>query len=165
MLYLFDANILVEAHNRYYGLDFVPGFWEFLEQEAKKMTLKSNDMVLAELKGYGDAVSEWVDAKKDDIFDISSEEKEIQNYFIEIVNHVNMHPVYSAAEKARFLDGADPWLIAACKYLDAILVTHEVFVPANSTKVKIPNIAKIFDVRTVNTFEMIRSLGGRFELG
>lgn len=164
MLYLFDANILVEAHNRYYGLDFAPGFWEFIEREAKRMTLKSNDMVLTELKGYGDAVSKWVDDKKEEIFDISSEEEEIQNYFIEIANYVNTHPVYSAAEKARFLSGADPWLIAACKYMDATLVTHEVLVPGNSTKVKIPNIASKFDVKIINTFNMIRALSGKFEL-
>lgn len=164
MLYLFDANILVEAHNRYYGLDFAPGFWEFIEREAQNMTLKSNDMVLAELKGYGDALSQWVDDKKDDVFNISSEEIEIQNNFAEIANYVNTHLVYSAAEKARFLRGADPWLIAACRYMDATLVTHEVLVPGNSTKVKIPNIAREFGVNIINTFNMIRSLGGKFEL-
>ncbi len=164
MLYLFDANILVEAHNRYYGLDFAPGFWEFIEREAKKTTLKSNDMILDELKSYGDAVSSWVEERKDEIFDILSQEEEIQKYFAEIADYVNTHPVYSAAEKARFLGGADPWLIAACKYMDATLVTHEVLVPDNSTKVKIPNIASEFEVNTINTFDMIRSLGGKFEL-
>jgi len=165
MLYLFDANILIEAHKRYYGLDFAPGFWEFIEREANKTTLKSNDMILAELKSYGDDLSQWADDKKDDIFDISSEEEEIQRYFSEIADYVNDHPVYSAAHKAKFLSGADPWLIAASKYLDAILVTHEVFVPGNSKKVKIPNIANKFGVQTIDTFNMIRSLGGILELG
>ena len=145
MLYLFDANILMEANNRYYGLDFAPGFWEFVEREAKKMTLKSNDMILAELKSYGDTLSSWVEDRTEEIFDISSEEEDIQNVFMEIADYVNTHAVYSAAEKARFLSGGDPWLIAACKYLDAILVTHEVRVPGNSTKVKIPNIANEFE--------------------
>ncbi len=165
MLYLFDANILMEANNRYYGLDFAPGFWEFIEGEAAKMTLKSNDMILAELKRYDDALSSWVEDGRDKIFDISSEEEEVQKYFSEIADHVNTHAVYSAAEKARFLSGADPWLIAACKYMDATLVTHEVLVPGNSTKVKIPNVASEFDVNIINTFDMIRSLGGKFELG
>ena len=165
MLYIFDTNILLEANNRYYGLDFAPGFWEFVEKEAKKTTLKSNDMVLAELIRVGDSVSDWVEERRDEIFDISSEEEEIQQYFSDIANYVNAHPVYSEAEKARFLSGADGWLIAACKHLDATLVTHEVSVPNNSTKVKIPNIAHQFGVDTINTFDMIRSLGGKFELG
>ena len=164
MLYLFDANILLEANNRYYGLDFAPGFWEFIERESIKTTLKSSDMIFAELKSFGDAVSKWIDERKDDIFDVSSDEEEIQKYFVEIADFVNTHPVYSAAEKARFLSGADPWLIAACKYLDATLVTQEVLVPANSRKVKIPNIANEFGITTINTFDMIRSLGGIFEL-
>ena len=165
MLYIFDTNILLEANNRYYGLDFAPGFWEFVEKEAKKTTLKSNDMVLAELIRVGDSVSDWVEERRDEIFDISSEEEEIQQYFSDIANYVNAHPVYSEAEKARFLSGADGWLIAACKHLDATLVTHEVSVPNNSKKVKIPNIAHQFGVKTINTFDMIRSLGGKFELG
>ena len=165
MLYIFDTNILLEANNRYYGLDFAPGFWEFVEKEAKKTTLKSNDMVLAELIRVGDSVSDWVEERKGEIFNISSEEEEIQQNFSDIANYVNAHPVYSEAEKARFLSGADGWLIAACKHLDATLVTHEVSVPNNSTKVKIPNIAHQFGVDTINTFDMIRSLGGKFELG
>lgn len=165
MLYLFDANILIEANNRYYSLDFAPGFWKFIEKEAQKTTLKSSDMVLAELIDIGDDVSQWVQERRDDIFDISSQEEQIQRYFAEIADYVNAHPVYSEAEKARFLSGADGWLIAACRYLDATLVTHEVAVPINSTKVKIPNIAQQFGVNTINTFDMIRSLGGKFELG
>ena len=165
MLYLFDTNILLEANNRYYGLDFAPGFWNFIEKEAKKTTLKSSDMVLAELIDISDDVGQWAQERKDGIFDISSQEEEIQQYFSEIANYVNNHPVFSDAEKARFLSGADGWLIAACRYLNATLVTHEVAVPNNSRKVKIPNIAQQFGVDTTNTFEMIRALGGKFELG
>ncbi len=164
MFYLFDTNILIEAKNRYYGFDITPGFWDFLEKEAKKTTLKSNDFVLTELKSYGDDLSEWVADRDELIFDVSSDEKEIQEYFKQIANYVNSHPIYSPAEKARFLAKADPWLIAAGKHLNATIVTHEVFVGANSKIVKIPNVAQYFGVDTVNTFEMIRSLGGKFGL-
>jgi len=27
MLYLLDANVVITAHNTYYGLDAVPEFW------------------------------------------------------------------------------------------------------------------------------------------
>jgi hypothetical protein len=30
MAYLLDANVFIEAKNRYYGLDFCPAFWEWL---------------------------------------------------------------------------------------------------------------------------------------
>jgi len=88
MLYLFDSNILIEANRRYYGMDFAPGFWEFVERESGRTVLKSNDMVLAELRDYDDDLSDWV-KERQEIFDISSDVEEIQRYFSDIANYVN----------------------------------------------------------------------------
>mgnify|MGYP006298525777 CR=1 FL=1 len=30
MAYLLDANVFIEAKNRYYGMDFCPAFWDWL---------------------------------------------------------------------------------------------------------------------------------------
>ena len=30
-MFLIDANILIEAKNRYYAFDLAPGFWDWLE--------------------------------------------------------------------------------------------------------------------------------------
>ena len=163
MIYLFDTNILIEASNRYYGLDFAPGFWHFIEKEAKKITLKSSDMVLAELQEYEGELSDWAQDRKE-IFDISSDSPEIQENFKKVANYVNNHAVYSDTNKAKFLAKADPWLIATAMHLETIIVTHEVKVADNSKQVKIPNVAHEFGVETINTFEMIRRLGGKFEL-
>ena len=163
MICLFDANILIEAKNRYYGLDFAPGFWEFVERESAKVTLKSNDMVLSELQEYKDELSDWSKSKSE-IFSISSEEQEIQENFKNVANFVSMHSGYSDAQKVHFLSKADPWLIAAAMYLEATIVTHEKLVGDTSTKVKIPNVAREFGVATIDTFEMMRRLGGRLEL-
>ena len=163
MIYLFDANILIEAKNRYYGLDFAPGFWEFIERESEKVTLKSNDMVLAELQEHKDELSDWSKTKSE-IFNISSEEEEIQENFKNVANFVSAYAGYSDAEKAHFLSKADPWLIAAAMYLEGVIVTHEKLVGGNSTKVKIPNVAREFHIATIDTFEMMRRLGGKLEL-
>ena len=32
MKYLVDANVLIEAKNRYYAFDIAPGFWKWLDQ-------------------------------------------------------------------------------------------------------------------------------------
>jgi len=32
MAYLLDANVYIEAHQRYYGMDLCPGFWRWLEE-------------------------------------------------------------------------------------------------------------------------------------
>jgi hypothetical protein len=80
MLYLFDSNTLIEANNRYYGVDIAPGFWEFILREAQKTRLKSIDFVLKEIKEGDDELKSWVTTHKA-IFDISSEEEEIQKIF------------------------------------------------------------------------------------
>jgi hypothetical protein len=33
MAYLLDANVFIEAKNRYYGFEICPGFWEWLISE------------------------------------------------------------------------------------------------------------------------------------
>ena len=164
MIYLIDSNILIEAKNRYYDFDIAPGFWEFLLRESKKGTLKSNDMVYLELTDQGgDRLKKWTE-DNGDIFNIHSDEEEIQYHFSEIATYVEKHPRYSDSEKARFLSGADGWLIAAAKHYEGVVVTHEQAVNEHSSKVKIPNVANHFGVLTIDTFELMRRLGGRLEL-
>ena len=31
MAYLLDANVFIEGKNRYYGFDFCPGFWDWID--------------------------------------------------------------------------------------------------------------------------------------
>ncbi len=31
-MYLLDANVFIDAKNRYYGFDIVPAFWDWLQQ-------------------------------------------------------------------------------------------------------------------------------------
>lgn len=31
-MYVVDANVLIEAKNRYYAFDLAPGFWEWLSR-------------------------------------------------------------------------------------------------------------------------------------
>jgi hypothetical protein len=164
VIYLLDANTLIEAKNRHYGMDFCPAFWDFIELEATKTTLASIDMVYDELKEYGDDLSQWVKDRKKLIYNISSANLDIQKKFMKIADFVNKHPVYSQSEKDRFLSGADPWLIACASVMECVIVTHEVIVPANSKKVKIPNIAQNFEVSWISPFDMIRKLGGKFVL-
>jgi Domain of unknown function (DUF4411) len=34
--YLLDANVFIEAKKRWYGFDFCPGFWAWLDSENKQ---------------------------------------------------------------------------------------------------------------------------------
>ena len=41
MKYLVDANVLIEAKNRYYAFDIAPGFWKWLNQAHAQGTVSS----------------------------------------------------------------------------------------------------------------------------
>ena len=41
MTYLVDANVLIEAKNRYYAFDIAPGFWKWLDQAHAQGTVFS----------------------------------------------------------------------------------------------------------------------------
>lgn len=59
-MHLVDANILIDAKNRYYAFDIAPGFWTWLEKAHRSGLLISIDAVRDELvahaAGHGDPV-------------------------------------------------------------------------------------------------------------
>ena len=73
MTYLLDSNVFIEAKNRYYGLDFVPGFWDWLVRGRNTGLVKSIKTVLnAELVPRGDEVSRWAQANKQMFYPMDS---------------------------------------------------------------------------------------------
>lgn len=48
-MYLLDANVFIEAHQRYYGMDFVPGFWDWLWDAFTVGRLASVEKISGEL--------------------------------------------------------------------------------------------------------------------
>lgn len=63
---------------------------------------------------------------------------------------------------ADFMDGADPFLVAAAAEAGATVVTQETPAGSRRKKVKIPDACRHLGVPFENTFEMMRSLGARF---
>ena len=164
MMYLVDANVLIQAKNLYYGMDFCPAFWDFIDREAPRSTLASISFVYDELVAGSDELAEWIKERKDDIPFLELSDPETQLKYTEIVNYVNSNG-FGQAHIDRFLSGADPWLIAKASVMGATLVTHEVLaVGTVIRKVKIPNICNAFGVKYINPFKMINDLGGSFIL-
>ena len=57
MPYLLDANVFLQAKNLHYGLDFCPGFWDWLKEANAKAQVFSIEKVKAEL--VDDDAAEW----------------------------------------------------------------------------------------------------------
>jgi len=157
--YCLDANVFIEAKNGAYGMDIVPSFWEFLDEQADAEAICSSRAVYAELAAGGDALADWVKARKGGGMFVEPDQ-EIQAVFGDIADYVMDN--YADHQARPFLNGADPWIIAQAKVEGAVVVTHEKLVKHESAKVKIPNICVEFEVKYVHTYEMLRALGAHF---
>ena len=113
-VFILDANIFIEAHKRYYGLDLCPGFWECLIHHFHSKRLKSIDHVRSELVGYGDELSDWVGNAPGELF-VSSLESQVTEAYREVMSWVYRNQQFSDAAKNEFSRGADGWLAAYAK--------------------------------------------------
>ena len=57
MNHLLDANTLIEAKNRYYGMAICPGFWQWLLLKNEALALSSIAPVMDELTKGNDEFS------------------------------------------------------------------------------------------------------------
>jgi len=157
--YILDANSYIQAKNFHYRMRFCPGFWDWLDSSFQKGHLSSISMVYKELSEYGDELSAWVKERQHHFVSVDDEQTQI--FFGRIADHVMNLPLPKQNEKIRFLEGADPWLIAKAATTGKTIVTHEVPVPGNSQKIKIPNICRDFDVPYLNSFDLLDTLQAR----
>src|ERR1035437_5338600 len=80
--------------------------------------------VYDELAGGSDDLATWIKQRKDDGRFLDVTDITTQTEFRKVVQVVDTRP-YQEAAKAAFLSGADPWLVAKAKVVDATVVTHE----------------------------------------
>jgi hypothetical protein len=157
-----DSNTYIQAKNSYYDMDFCPGYWEWLEHQFQSGNIFSIANVYIELVDSKDSLSDWAKEHRDHFSGV--DDNETQATFAEIANFVMALERKTEVEKAHFLSKADPWIIAKANTTGATIVTHEVRVPDDSKKVKIPNIADSFGVTCINTYELLRKLETKFIL-
>lgn len=160
VLYVLDANVLMEAHRRYYAFDLCPGFWECLEHYCGEGCVVSLDRVRDEVQD-GDALADWV-ASAPEAFFVSTADPEVVRLYQDIMAWVHSQPQFLEAAKARFARGADGWLIAYAGARGATLVTHEKFESNAKRTVPMPNVCRQFGVAYCDAFAMLRALEVRF---
>lgn len=154
-----DADVLIQAKNQWYGFDFAPGFWKFLDEKVSDGIIRSSVMVYAELtEDYDDELAEWAKDRKDTPLWVPTDQN-VQTTASAIINWVNDN--FEPARSAKFLNGADPWLIAHAKVDNGIVVTHEAPAGANTKTPKIPNIAQVFGLEVWNVVRLLRELNAK----
>src|SRR5512140_1715749 len=136
--YVLDANVFIEAKNKFYSFNLCPGYWRALIAQHENRRVCSIDKVLDELIGEGDRLSDWAKDAVPSTFFKKTQDQAVINAFQGMVTWVN--------SAAQFASAADGWVIAFAKVNKLIVVTHEEYAPAAQRRVPMPNVCIEFNV-------------------
>lgn len=156
--YCLDANVLIQAWQKYYNPIFCPDYWEIVNELGRQDRIFMPEMVFEEITRTEDDLSKWLKSSKIRIEKIN---EYVTGCLKEIYLADPIHITLVDNTKARSL--ADPWIIAHAMSENAIVVTKEEKVTASSTKrIKIPNVCDNLGIRCINDFQFIEEIGIKF---
>ena len=160
MPYLLDANVFIQAKNLHYGLDFCPGFWDWLIVNNMASQVFSIEKVGDELKAGADELADWA-KKMDDSFFLKPD-----NAILPALRQVSVWATtqnYDPAAVSIFLQIADYYLVAHALARGFTVVTHEI-ASASTRKIKIPDACIGAGIKFMTPFEMLKVERARFVL-
>lgn len=158
-LYCLDANVLIQAWQKYYSPKFCPDYWDVLIELGSKHLIFIPELVFEEITRTDDDLASWLKKNKIPIRKI---DESVTRCLQEIYSTNPNHKKLVDNIKGRSL--ADPWVIAHAINEEATVVTKEEKVTAlNSKKIKIPNVCENMHVRWINDFEFIDELDISFK--
>ena len=156
--YCIDANVLIQAWQKYYSPKFCPDYWIILNELGLQKRIFIPETVYDEITRTEDDLSKWL--KKSDI-PIHKINKKVTECLQSVFAQNPLHKNLVDNTKARSL--ADPWVIAHAISQSATVVTKEEKVTSlNSIKVKIPNVCENMKVRWINDFEFVAEIDIKF---
>lgn len=160
MLYLLDANVLIDAARDYYPFERVPEFWDWLAHHGTSGNVKMPLEIYEEITGGRDEVSRWLrtDAIKSALLMAEEADPEIVS---RVVSN-GYAPDLTDDEIVKA--GRDPFLIAyALVTVGArCVVTTEVSRPRRVRANRhVPDVCMGFGITWCNTFELTRRLDFR----
>jgi Domain of unknown function (DUF4411) len=163
--YCIDANVLIQAWQKYYAPDICPDYWTilnvlgeegriFIPEEVKKEIVADNKS-----EGTEDELSRWL--RRCAIPVVKPNEGTIKCWQ-QILQANPLHKLLVDNVKGRSL--ADPWVIAHAMNKKATVVTKESPITALNAKkpVTIPNVCDNMGVRWIDDFAFIKELGLKF---
>jgi hypothetical protein len=158
VLYLLDANVLIDAARDYYPLEMVPEFWNWLEHQGAAGAVKMPLEISEEISSGTDALAAWCRSERTKTALILDEEVEQSS----VARAVSEGYASDLTDDEILQAGRDPFLIAYAMVApsDRCVVTTEV---SKSTRVRgnrhIPDVCATLGVKVCHTFEFLRRLG------
>ncbi len=157
MLYLLDANVLIDANRDYYPLERVPEFWEWLENAAGNGHVKIPLEVYEEIKEGDDELAIW--AKQERIKTALRFQEEVEVSLVSRAIDQGYATDLTDDEVEKI--GRDPFLIAyALKDAgNRCVVTTEVSKSSRSRANRhLPDVCRDLGIACYHTFEFLRAL-------
>ena len=159
MAYLLDANVFIESKNRFYGFDFCPGFWDWLDGANASERVFSVERVADEVVGGDDDLAQW--ARERPGFFLPPDASVVTS--LQAISLWASSQDYDAAAITTFLESADYYLVSHAHAYGHTVVTQEVIAHTRK-RVKIPNACIGMGVKCVGLFDMLRAERARFVL-
>ncbi|MGD2091720.1 MAG: DUF4411 family protein [Candidatus Aminicenantes bacterium] len=163
MLYLLDANTLIDAKRNYYPIDRVPEFWDWLVYLGRQKTIKIPREIYEEFSdtkdkhGNKDKLAEW--AEQQEIKEALLFAEEVDRSLVNKIVYEGYTPEPTDEDIRKV--GRDPFLISyALRDIEnRTIVTTEISKPKKKgANRKIPDVCQYFGIRCINTFQMIDEL-------
>src|SRR5262245_51695753 len=160
MAYLLDANVFIQAKNLHYGLDFCPGFWDWLIANNAAQRVFSIEKVGDELVAIADQLAIWASDRGADFFLPPDPQLLIA---LGRVSNWATGQRYEPSAVSTFLQVADYYLVAHALAHSHIVVTHEV-ASTSTKKIKIPDACIGLGIKCITPYEMLRTERARLVL-
>lgn len=163
MLYLLDANTLIDAKRDYYPLDRVPEFWDWIAYHGSQGNIKIPMEMYEEFvdtkdkDGNKDELATW--AEQTTIKESLLLAEEAEQDLVARITYGGY--VANPTDDELVKIGRDPFLISyALKDLEnRCIVTTEASRPSRQGANRhIPDVCKAFNVKCINTFKLIKQL-------
>jgi hypothetical protein len=155
LVYLLDANVLIRAHEDYYGLEQVPQFWQWLLDRGGAGDVKIPFEIHDEIAVGNGPLPTWI--RQEHVKAALILDEEPQRDLLDQVMKQYAPYVDSDLEKM----GRDPILIAyALAGAGRIIVTKEVSKPSKKgPNRKIPDVCNSLGIKPMKDFDFFRALG------
>lgn len=156
--YCLDANVLIQAWQKYYSPKLCPDYWTILNRLGKEDRIFLPQMVYEEITRTDDELAKWLKTSDIPEYKIDGPVTEaLRNIYSSNPAHQNL------VDNVKGRSLADPWVIAHAIKENATVVTKEEKIMAiNTNKIKIPNVCDNMGVRWINDYQLAEELNIRF---
>ena len=155
-LYLLDANVLIDAHQDFYPIDRIPGFWIWLVKMGNEGRIKIPSEIYDEVAPFNGPLPNWMQQREVRDALVLPERSNIA--LVQKVLALGYAPDLDDVELEEI--GKDPFLVAAALLgEERFVVTREVSKRTQiRAKRRLPDVCETLGVRSITDFQAYKQL-------